>query len=192
MRVGLDLDGVIYNFHASLRHYLHNNVGLKTPLPEPLVWNYHDSWGMSLQEWLDHFANGVDAGVVFSYGRPMAGAVEMVKNLQKSGHTIHVITDRSMGKPGNAASATVAWWNKYLPPFDSITFSRDKTVVKTDVMIDDKLENYDALVEAGCDAYLLNRSWNKHSAFGYDDGRQRVSSLAEFADAVCTRELVDA
>jgi len=52
--------------------------------------------------------------------------------------------------------------------------------VRTDFMIEDKLENYDALIDSGCNAWLMDRPWNQAN----DKPRKRVYSLNEFADKV--------
>jgi hypothetical protein len=48
-----------------------------------------------------------------------------------------------------------------------------------EVFIEDYLPNYEKLRTAGTTAYLINREWN-----AYDDGRNRVTDVGEFARAV--------
>jgi hypothetical protein len=47
-------------------------------------------------------------------------------------------------------------------------------------MIEDKLENYDALNAAGTRTYLINRAWNKVPG----DNRRRIDELAEYVQAI--------
>jgi 5'(3')-deoxyribonucleotidase len=63
--------------------------------------------------------------------------------------------------------------------YHSLTFTADKTDVWTDMMVDDKPENYYDLIKAGTDAYLLTRDWNKHI-----EGAKRVRSVGEFSRKV--------
>jgi hypothetical protein len=41
------------------------------------------------------------------------------------------------------------------------------------------MSNYDALVDNGTNAFLLNRPWNKA-----DDARVRIDRIEEYADAI--------
>lgn len=180
MRIGIDLDGVCYDFAASFRHYLHNHQGFPSWWnPQATRWEFYEDWGFSLDQFLDFFHRGVDAGVIFTHGRPYTNTREAFQRIKTAGHSIHIVTDRSMGKPGASEAATRAWLDRYDLPFDSLTFSADKTVVRLDMMIDDKLSNYDALKAAGVDARLLTRPWNQQQ-----DNRSRVLDLLHFADVV--------
>jgi hypothetical protein len=188
MRVGFDLDGVWYDFrqaHSDFelsRGNAHCNMGAVDP-----GWNYFEGWGMSLDEWLASYRDGVDAGVLLRHGDPLPGAVESSRALAKMGHTIHVVTDRSVGTDLGASSrATAAWLAEHGFVFHSLTFSKDKTVVPVDVFIEDRKENADALVAAGTPCYLINRPWNAPA----DDGRLRVDTLAEFVGKVADMQAV--
>lgn len=180
MRVGIDLDGVCYDFAASFRHFLHLHYDFpRWWQPKATRWEFYEDWGFSLQEFLDLFHQGVDAGVIFTWGQPHEHTREAFTRIRAAGHSIHIVTDRSMGAPGASEKATIAWLDEHELPYDSITFSPDKTVAKIDVMVDDKLANYDALAAAGVDAWLLTRPWNQQ-----DDDRQRVLDLLHFAEVI--------
>lgn len=180
MRVGIDLDGVCYDFAASFRRYLHEHEGFPCWwTPQATRWEFYEDWGFTLDEFLNLFNRGVDAGVIFAHGQPYANTQEAFKWIKAAGHTIHIVTDRSMGRPGASEKATRVWLDKYDMPFDSLTFSADKTVVNLDVMVDDKPSNYEALRAAGVDARLLTRPWNQH----VPDAR-RVRDLLHFAEVI--------
>lgn len=182
-RVGFDLDGVVYDFRQALSDHLVAQGMLDCTVDRVHPnWDFYEGWGLDLNGFLKHFKDGVDAGTIFRIGEPLEGAVEATKRLAAAGHTVHIVTDRSVGtEPGASARATAAWLADHGFVFHSLTISSDKTSVPTDVFIEDKLENYDALVAAGVDAYLVNREWNEIP--GGDD-RQRVDSVAEFVDRV--------
>lgn len=180
MRVGVDLDGVCYDFEESFRYYLWDFERFDyEDMPPSTRWEFYEDWGMDAKQFVDYCHAGVDAGVIFSHGRPFPGTREALEALKDHGHTIHIVTDRSFGSNGRSEGATRAWLDQYKLPFDSLTFSPDKTVVRTDVFVDDKLQNYDALVHAGTRAYLFDRPWNQHPL-----PRKRVRSLAEFVEVV--------
>jgi phosphoglycolate phosphatase-like HAD superfamily hydrolase len=181
MRVGIDLDGVCYDFAASLREYLCHTIGTHsleecTPAQR---WEFYEDWGLDVSQFLAAFHDGVDAGVIFAHGDPYPNVAEAFNVIKGAGHSIHIVTDRAMGQPGASAAATITWLERHGLPYESITFSGDKTVAHLDVMVDDKPENYQALRAAGVDAYLLTRPWNKHV-----QGAQRVLDLLHFAEVI--------
>lgn len=182
MRVGIDLDGVCYDFAASVREYLCNHVRTHDPevCTDPERWEFYEDWGLDLDAFLDAFHAGVDAGVIFSHGDPHPNVAEAFAVLKGAGHSIHIITDRAVGTPGASEAATAQWLHQHGLESDSLTFSPDKTIVAVDVMVEDKLSNYDALAVAGVDVYLLKREWNRH---GWDN-RQTVLDLLHFAEVV--------
>lgn len=182
MRVGIDLDGVCYDFAASVREYLCNTVGShdETICTDPQRWEFYEDWGLDLPAFLNTFHAGVDAGVIFTHGGPYPNVCDAFKILKGAGHSIHIVTDRAMGKPGTSEAATRRWLDQHGLPFDSLTFSADKTVARVDVMVDDKPANYDALCAAGVDAYLLTRPWNQHVP-----DAKRVLDLLHFAEVIC-------
>lgn len=174
MRVGIDLDGVCYDFANSVRAYLNQ------PHPDPERWEFYEDWGLSLDDFLGVCHDGVDAGVIFSHGDPYANVAEAFGILAAAGHSIHIVTDRSFGSSGASAAATAAWLDRHGLRYDSLTFSADKTIVKLDVMVDDKPANYVALEAAGVESYLLTRAWNKQVP-----NARRVLDLLHFAEVVC-------
>ena len=52
MRVGFDLDGVLYDFGDSVRRYLRSvgrEYGFKDDAPEPHTWNFYEYWHMDVK-----------------------------------------------------------------------------------------------------------------------------------------------
>lgn len=180
MRVGIDLDGCVYDFGGAFREYL-VALGYRTAeeCPEPTRWEFYEDWGFTTAEFLQHCHEGVDEGIIFR-GAALAGAKEAFDLLRSAGHTIHIVTDRSFGSGEGSPGATRAWLAAHGLEFDSLTFARDKTLVKVDVMVEDKIENYDALVDAGVLMFLIDRPWNHRE----NDTRNRVSGILEFAQEV--------
>ena len=164
MRIGFDLDGVWYDFRQSLSDYLvatgRSDCTVANAAPH---WDFFKGWGMSVGEFMEAYRESVDCEFMFINGEPYPGAVESSAILANAGHSIHVVTDRSVGSKRGASSILTAKWlaeNGFI--FDSLTFTSDKTSVHTDAFVDDRAENYLALKAAGVNAYLLTRPWNKH------------------------------
>ena len=183
MKIGLDLDGVLYPFHTAYKRWLvHHVARFPADCPEPTRWEFYEDWGLTTEEFLVEFENGVNSGWIFGHGNPFPGAVEQVQRLIDAGHSIHIITDRFIGDPGVAAGSTSEWLSEYKVPYDTLTFSRDKTVIPTSYMIDDKPANIAALAQTACIAYLLDQSWNQEADL------PRVKSVEDFVDIVLLGE----
>jgi FMN phosphatase YigB (HAD superfamily) len=157
VRVGIDLDGVCYDFALHLRRYLVEWLG---HAPEPYEhlhsWDFWTRWGWDDEHYYAACREAVDAGCLFATGEPHRGTQEALTALAAAGHELHGI------------------------PYTSLTISHDKTSVPTDIFVEDYLPNYEKLRAAGTTAYLINREWNAP----YDDGRNRVADIGEFARVV--------
>jgi len=192
MRVMMDLDGVVFNFADSLKRYL-LLAGIRKPgdIPdgETKHWNFFEDegWDLSLGEFLQHCNDGADAGVVFA-GPTRPGALEMYDTIWNAGHEIIIITDRPFGTtPEVSRKITRDWLEQHSLRYHTLIFSADKTCTRTDIAIEDKLENYDALNAVGTEVYLINRPWNRH----VKDNRRRVDTLEEFTAIVMSKGLVN-
>lgn len=181
LRVGIDLDGVVYDFAESLRNHLlvKDSWARAADYPPPTRWEFYEDWGYGLHEFVFECNRGVNAGIIFNTGKPFTGAAEAFERIRAAGHSIHIVTDRTFGKPGQAALHTIAWLHRWDLHYDSITFASDKTIADVDVMVDDRPENFHALTKAGVDAWLLTRPWNQHV-----DTNRRVLDLLHFAEVI--------
>ena len=184
MRVGFDLDGVLYNFGDSVKRYLdftgQGHIWKSGPTKDA-YWDFYKDWGWTGKQFVEFCNEGADAGFIFT-GPARDGAVETVNEIKDMGHTIHIITDRNFGScPSTSHSNTTQWLRQHGIPFDSLTFTADKTIVRVDTMIEDKLENYDALEAIGTPTVLINRQWNKDPNGPW---RRRINELSEYVDFV--------
>lgn len=179
MRIGVDLDGCAYDFTEALRTWLFkNNVFTMEEMPDPVGWNFfEDQWNMTLDDFIHHCGQGVDAEHIFLHGEPIEESAIYINELKGDGHTIHIATARSYGQ--KSAANTEAWLKLWDIPYDSLTLGNDKTLLNVDIMIDDRDKNYLQLVEAGIKTYLLDRPWNQDLAT--DD---RIYSWKEFYEKV--------
>jgi uncharacterized HAD superfamily protein len=179
VRIGIDIDDVLYPW-ADAAHKACRRAALFGPLADetPATWRPYEVYGVPAQRWFDVLEA---AGASLYQDDPIPGAVEAIDRLMIAGHTVHLVTAR--GGFNNGAKIrrwTVEWLDKHEIPFDSLTFSADKTVVNVDMFIDDNPDNYDALDRRGTPVWLVGAVHNGHA----HNGRRVVASLAGFADMV--------
>jgi len=182
MRVGFDSDGVLDNFGEGVRQTLEavgkGHVWKSGPTEKPF-WNFYEDWGWTFAEFKELVDFGVDRGIIFS-GHWREHAIDAVRKVAELGHEIIIITDRSWGSdPRHSQQNTVEAFTRAGIEYDELWFSRDKTVAPVDTFVEDKLENYDALVDNGVKTFLINRPWNQ-----VRDARNRINCVCEYADAI--------
>lgn len=176
--IGVDLDGVVHDFASSLHKFLshknHPDVPSKIDSLE-VKYDFFTDWGIDHQTYRDLHDQAVDEG--FAYQGPLIDdAVHHITRLYEAGHKVHIITAR----PQKAILATMGWIIDHEIPFDSLTFSEDKNVIKTDTFIEDNVANYKFLEQSGCVPFLVDRGWNREAKGLF----RRVENIGEFVDLV--------
>jgi 5'(3')-deoxyribonucleotidase len=181
-RVGIDLDGVVYDFVGAYRKFLGTGDGAIIK-PEPVRWEFFKDWGVSEEEFLHDLQHHPE---IFTNGEPYPGAIMEVERLALNGHTIVFITDRViMGEGSYAYARTRDWLLKHEIPFHELHITADKASIDVDYFLDDRPSNVTAMLrKGGVDAFLCNRSWNK-DAMTLDD---YAYSLKGFVDYVLDHE----
>ena len=180
--LGIDNDGVLHSFGGSFKYFvISENIRTEAECSAPIEdYHFYRKWGISDDEFPQICHDGVNAGIIFMHGEPFPGARSCMRQLKASGHRLHIITDRAFGEENFSEDLTRQWLDLYDIPYDTLTFSADKTCVRTDFMLDDKIENYDDLEAVGCTPYLYDRPWNQDT----DCKRRRVFSFRQFVDVV--------
>lgn len=184
MRVGFDLDGVGYNFGDSVKRYLdatdRGHIWKSGPTEQPF-WDFYKDWGWTGEQFVQMCNEGADAGYIFT-GPVRDNFVDAVRRVAELGHEIIIITDRGFGKTRKVSEDhTVEWLRQHGIEYDELHFSADKTSAHTHMFVEDKLENYDALVAAGVHTFLINRPWNLVDG---GDARFRINDVKDYADFV--------
>jgi hypothetical protein len=194
--VGLDLDGCNYDFYNAFITYATEHLDVEVPVDTqldepatpPAVWAFYQDWGWTYSHFLEMFRRGIEDKFLFRHGVPLEGAIEGWRLLHESGHRIHVITDRGLpGLEDIAHESTRLWLEEYDLPYDTLTFSPDKTRIlefakdpTRTAFIEDRADNRDALAAAGIAyPYLLTQPYNVDIA-----DVPRVNNVLEFAQAV--------
>ncbi|WP_280465802.1 5' nucleotidase, NT5C type [Nocardia brasiliensis] len=183
-RVLIDIDDVLYPFIDQLRQYLFDNLVLPLEaMPEPTCWEFADQWGITAEDLWAIADEAVNFGL-FRVGDPLPGAAEGLRELRSLGHTIHIATARFGGQPGVLQRDTVHWLNEHGFPYDSLTFTADKALLRCDYAIDDRVKNYRAMDAAGIHAVLMDRPWNQDDMYN----NRRVTDIPEFVALIKTAE----
>jgi 5'-nucleotidase len=150
MRVGLDLDSTLSDFD------LHWDRWIKLHDPEfrpeaKTGWDIHQftKLGKSVYEYL--WIPGV-----FTRARPRFGAQEVVKQLQKDGHELFVV---SHSHPNVWAEKNL-WLEKHFPeiPEDNRIPLKNKSLLRIDLLVDDGLHNFQNFNGHGV---IFDQSWNR-------------------------------
>lgn len=177
--VGIDLDGVLYNFAHEFRMYCSERMG-RDDLPYPTHWEFYEDWGLdkdTFYRWLNEATQTVQ---LFNNSLPLPHAIEGWEKLRQLQVRIHVLTHRHP----LAYAQTAEWLLRYGFEPDSLHFGADKRVLKTitkgqAAAIDDYIGYYDDYQSVGIKAFLMTQPWNAERA-----GVRRVPDLLAFAHAV--------
>lgn len=189
-RVGIDLDGVCYDFNLSLRFWLETIKGAKLNYAPSVRWEFYEDWGLSLEEFLRECNRAADAGHLFRHGPVLNDAKAQLERLRDAGHTIVLITDRNFGESGKPSrDHTSEWLFENEIPYDEIHFTSNKSSVEVDFHIDDKPQNVVEMANAGVDAWMLDCPWN-HDVY-LSSIFKRVPDLKTFVDYVLTRTMTN-
>jgi hypothetical protein len=184
LRTGWDIDGVGHVFGDSFKmHMDHTGLGhlwKSGPTPQP-YWNWYKDYGWTDQQFVDFCNEAADCGCLFN-GPIRDGYKDSIERIARQGHEIIIATDRPFGSsPEVSEKTTVEWFEKHGIEYDELHFTAVKSDANCDFFIDDKIENYDELIDHGVRAYLLNRPWNQVEG---GDARNRVDTIEEYADAI--------
>ena len=96
------------------------------------------------------------ANNLFYEAPPYPGAIEFVKDLKKDGYNISIVTHQLK----ETERYTLGWITEHHMPYDSIHFSKDKSMVKGKLLIDDCVDNLEKCVNNSL-VVCLNQPWNQ-------------------------------
>ncbi len=184
MRIGVDVDDVIFDWfgrahEASEREAITNGRG------RPSQWECWLDYGCSKADWLLAMEYATLDGTLYT-GDPIPGAVESLHALRNAGHTLHIVTARGFFVHGDLIRKhTVDWLRDHSVPHNTLTFAKDKTLVRTDVFVDDSWKNVQDLVAAGVPTWMVDAPHNQGVEYAF-----RVQSVVEFATAILAMEEV--
>lgn len=172
LRIGVDIDDVLYPFYDQA-HLASISAGITNGIT-PSTWSPYTDYGCSDQEWFDALSGPTLDGSLY-FADPFPGAVEAMQEMADRGWLLHLVTARGALAHGELIRKhTIDWLHAHQIPFDSLTFSSDKTIVDVDVFIEDHPKNAEALVKVGRKVVLIDRPYNRECGWG-----TRAQSMAD-------------
>lgn len=171
-----DNDGVMSDWVGNFYPWLCKKMGWVQTEWE--IWHHYRNHEMHDAEFVAALKEYAEEGG-FAEQQIYSDVRTAIQKIKAHGDSQHVVTDRP-----EAAQADTAWWvDTYTPEIDTLSFSRDKTVFKEYddgpyYALDDRVENVQAMIDAGIQAFLLDRPWNRNVDL------PRVFSATEFAEVV--------
>lgn len=191
VRVFVDIDNIVADFHTPFRKCLNKKTGKKLKLEDIKEFEFYKDFQISQnQEKACHEEFSEKKG--YEKLRVIKGCKKGIKSLQRYGE-IRFITAR----PTNKRDVTFGWFKKHGISLkqDSLFFTKDKLSFssKYDIIIEDKWEDSILAAEKGKDIILFDYPWNSiKDAFGNvieHENIKRVSSWKEVVESI--REVIE-
>ncbi len=168
MRIGIDLDDVVFEFVVNLLKHYEEEYGKKINYEEVKNYHFYDVFNISKKEFEDLFFSYFNKEK-FENLELCELAYTSIDKLSK-GHEIFFITSRSR-KEGTLESL-----NKHFNHIDfELYFSSNPYIgnqgktkgeicneLKIDFMIEDSKEHAEICAEHGIKTFLLDKPWNRH------------------------------
>jgi len=180
LKIGVDLDEVVYPFVSVFRRWLVEERGIRTAeeCPFPAHWGFFKEWGLTTDSFMEEFVAGVRAGYIFRTGEPIPGSIESLHGLAERGHELIFITARHVpGAECEARRATLKWLASHDVALSGLCISEDKGALQTDIFLEDAEHNYDSLEADGeTMPVFLTQTWNK------DHPGRRVRTWEQFSE----------
>lgn len=168
IRLGLDLDGVIYDFVDEFHDYIAEVKGWNPDdLKSPTHWSFYRDWGMTDEEYYFELGKAAINSKVFLNGKIYDQALENILKLKEMGFEIVIITARQLSNNPDHMQIirknTETWLENNNVPFDELVIDNDKTRHSLNILIDDNLSNVEAMAINGNDGYVFDRPWNRET-----------------------------
>lgn len=158
MILGIDLDGVCYDFAEDARVVCaeHLNVSVESLAPAA-KWNFFHEWGFDNELFWKLFLEDMHRGRAWRQRPPYDGTVESLTHLRDQGDKIVIVTSRKGAEP-----ATAEWVRTFDIPYDALVIGEDKTLARVDLLLDDWERNWREMTAHGTPCVLMDRLWNQH------------------------------
>jgi len=177
-RLGLDVDGCLYNFDGNLKKYIHESTGRPLEeLPDADCWDFFiEQWGLTLDEYKEFVISGILAGHIFRCGEPHEGCVDTIKNLYEDYEIIFITSRSGFGQTAEICKrATIDWLYDYDIPWDGLIMAENKTNRGVHLLLDDAPHQVEEAMARFEPVVMFDRPWNRHV-----EGVDRIHDWPEF------------
>lgn len=156
MKIGIDLDGVVYPWHEEVYRYFQENSGYSKPIGE--FWT-KDKWMVTEYH--------ITIPFLYSSTSPRQDVVNYLPLLGELGELFYITA-----RPVEVLIATQKFLDKIQAPFkENLIFSKDKAnyarLLRLDYFLDDSPDNVKAL-EGVTTAYLFKAVHNRYRRDGFN------------------------
>jgi uncharacterized HAD superfamily protein len=170
VRIGIDLDGVCYDFVNALHAFAETHLGRELPRNFH-VWGFFEEWGIDWDGFLALMEAGCSAGLLYHKGDLAPGAAETLQPLHEAGHEIVFVTARGE----YAQRATRDWLDGHGLYHDLIVGADDTAAHRLDILLDDGAHNIERARAEGIFAVIFDQPWNQDAVgprvYGWDGFR---------------------
>lgn len=185
MRLGIDIDGVIFDTVGEFRRFVYaiGNPYENSIHRDVTQWNFSD-WQMSKEQFSDLFVQFFRSDRIAKGSLHDKNTAQALKNLSNAGHHITLVTSRFHGIPELKLHKKIIvqntmecldWHSIY---YDDVCFLEDKSKVDCDIYLDDAPHNIKNLKDTGYFTVIFDQLYNRHL-----DG-PRVLDFSEFETMV--------
>jgi uncharacterized HAD superfamily protein len=161
VKVGLDLDGVVFDFVHGFSLFLHDHYGAPViRSEEATAWYWHADVGLTEAQWHEGFA-AFSAGGGFRGLELRPGAWDGVWSLLAAGHEIQYVSARRGAPRADTVQALVR--NRLPPGPLRISEHKGRAVreLGLDVFVDDRPANVLEVLRAGARTFVMDLPYNR-------------------------------
>jgi 5'(3')-deoxyribonucleotidase len=176
MIIACDIDGVLNNLVEETLNLYNSRSGKNIQVSDITSYNFSDCLP---REDAEGIISLFKEKCLWDSLKPVQGSQKILKQLIKKGHQIYLATATN---PINF-SWKIDWLKRYFPfiPEDNIIRIMDKSLLKTDILVDDCLDN---LISSSAERITLNYPWNQNELKDYAYGIRRAYSWNDIVNII--------
>lgn len=177
LRVLFDADDVAENLCECLVQYLNERYGTTVRVEDVTDWDVSRAFPMLTRE---QVLAPFEEDALFRRLEPVPGAQEHLERMRKDGHELYMVTAsgcRTLPAKMDRIFQLFPWLS-----WDHVIVTASKSLIRGDVLIDDKPEN---LLGGEYIGFLFDRPHNRQYPTTRENGPHRVMSWAQAYRAVC-------
>ena len=172
MRIVIDTDGVIRDFHPALIKRYKECYPTHKVLP---ITNWNMSKFFPIGKDIHDFYCKTNPDI-FYIASPTKGAINFLKQLKKDGHYIILATSQ---RCLDTQILTMGWYKKHEIPHDDIVFTKDKSTINADILIDDSPEQLTMALYTPMIVLPFTQAWNIVWQTRFRDGKDKENQIKQ-------------